>query len=327
MATVTRRECVRADRRTSRGFTLIELLVVIAIIAILIALLLPAVQQAREAARRLQCKNNLKQIGLAIHGYHDTYRRLPPTSCFAPVNQLYSSLGVFVRILPHLDQQTLYSQFNFNIPVHSNVAGFQDMKTYICPSRRAVNAGVFASSYALNRGEWFIWDPNTGNYGTGVFNTNGNLDLASITDGTSQTLGISEVRPRWKLGDGDGNPSTLNVPRPSTPSALSGYVAQFRATHHYWASGTADETGFTTTFEPNDPDDDFISTRENAPTPASGMFAASITYASITSRSDHEGIVHSLLLDGSVRSISENIDLRTWRALGTRSGGEVVGEF
>ncbi|MEI6538493.1 MAG: DUF1559 domain-containing protein, partial [Planctomycetota bacterium] len=98
--------------RKSRGFTLIELLVVIAIIAILISLLLPAVQQAREAARRIQCKNNLKQLGLAIHNYHDVYSCIP----IADVNGSSTAVSAHARLLPYLEQHNLYLLVDFNVP-------------------------------------------------------------------------------------------------------------------------------------------------------------------------------------------------------------------
>ena len=310
-----------------RGFTLIELLVVIAIIAVLIALLLPAVQQAREAARRTQCKNHLKQIGLAIHGYHDAFSKLPPTSCFSPSNQNWGSCGPFVRILPYLDQQPLYATFNFSIMCHLNPGLTVRLPFNVCPSDpigSTPSPNYNAASYAWNQGEWFVWDPMTGQYGTGPFNPNASLDYASVTDGTSSTLAIAEVRVRTIMKDGGGQPSGANVPRPVSEYSLSALPGTTRRSHVNWITGTSDDTGFTTTFEPNGADIDFVSVRENQP--SSGV-VTDITYAAVTARSYHTGIVHALLLDGSVRAFSENIDVRIWRALGSRNGGEIVSDF
>src|SRR5262249_22961329 len=122
-------------RRTVKGFTLIELLVVIAIIAILIALLLPAVQQAREAARRTQCKNNLNQIGLALHNYQSTFTRFPMASGYLTGVPTPDTYSVQARILPYLEQANLFSQVDFALPANSQLAVMkQRIPVYLCPS-------------------------------------------------------------------------------------------------------------------------------------------------------------------------------------------------
>ena len=307
-----------------RGFTLIELLVVIAIIAVLVALLLPAVQQAREAARRVQCKNNMKQIGLALHNYQDSNNKIPLTSVFVPANRAPNNYGhgVLVRLLPFLEQQNTYASFNFDIPLHLNPIIFQPLAVYRCPSEIG---GRYGSSYAVNQGEWFVWNPNTGAYGSGVFNPNANLTFASISDGLSSTLAFAEVREWTAMRDGGSQPAGMNAPRPDNETdllALPGTVV--RRSHVGWANGCVDDTGFTTAIGPNGSKVDFISVRENQNGQA---IVTDITYAAVLSRSYHTGMVHVLLLDGSVRSISENIDVFVWRALGSRAGGEIVGEF
>ena len=222
-ATVSRKPQVQRNRW--RGFTLIELLVVIAIIAILIALLLPAVQQAREAARRTQCKNNLKQIGIALHNYHDVHSCLPPMKTWAagvdcPGGTGWDNLGGFswrVMILPFVEQSTMYNQIDFSTvqsqaactgsgPVWANITN-KVVPGYICPSdstptNRGANAGsnygavVSASAQAsLNFGQGS--GSITGERLAAVFQSNGTgpvkVRLDDIKDGTSNTIAVAEV--------------------------------------------------------------------------------------------------------------------------------------
>lgn len=186
--------------RPRRGFTLIELLVVIAIIAILIALLLPAVQQAREAARRTQCKNHLKQLGIAIHNYHDTHNVFPPGS----VNQTrsttnYTMINAFVFILPYIDQGPLYQQWDFNQPVdhaNNNNAAKAPVSSYFCPSKpRPSTAGgnTAYGDYAVSAGTGQTNSTVAAQW-KGLFNQNSNLKMRDVTDGTSNVFAIGEKR-------------------------------------------------------------------------------------------------------------------------------------
>ncbi len=325
--------------RSKRGFTLIELLVVIAIIAVLVALLLPAVQQAREAARRVQCKNNMKQIGLALHNYHDAFNKLPLANIFSPRNLITGHYGQYWRLLPYFDQQPLQSTFDINLGAAQNPGLAVRIGVLQCPSHPDPSppfqyilfpSDYRGSAYGWNQGDWFIWSPNDGSYGSGISYPNSNLSFSSVTDGQSSTLALAEVRvsPLYG-GTGTGGAS---IPRPNSNAdllALSSTPspANFGRSHSNWVNGFADDTGFTTTFPPNSVATDYHNCRENSPQSLVGAVAGIPTFAAITSRSYHTGMVHALLLDGSVRSVSENIDGNVWRALGSRAGGEIVGEF
>lgn len=319
------------------GFTLIELLVVIAIIAILIALLLPAVQQAREAARRSQCKNNLKQIGLALHNYHDAYGTLPPAMCLTLSGASYGQWGPQARLLPYLDQANLQNLINFSLPYNTQLLAVKTrVPTFMCPSevndRGSVEDGIdqYPLNYAANMGNWMVFNPTNGQAGNGSFGPNSRISMRDFIDGTSNTIGFSEVKafqPNMKEG---GSPTSTAPSQASVVGSWSGGNFSSDNGHTEWVEGRVHQDGFTTTFVPNTKvshvdsgqtyDIDYTSSEE-------GDSTSVITYAAITSRSHHVGIVNSLLMDGSVRTISSNIDLNLWRAIGTRAGGEVVGEF
>ncbi len=336
-----------ASRRN--GFTLIELLIVVAIIAILIALLLPAVQQTREAARRTQCKNHLKQIGLAVHNYASSFDRLPPSMAINPALTNNSSWSVHGRIMPFLDQANAYNRINlqetWSSPTNALIVSGWRVPVYVCPSdakshqaRAASGVNLYATNYGFNFGSWFIYNPATGAGGDGLFSPNVALKLAAITDGTSQTLLASEVKS-WQAYTRNASPPTT-----ATPQSIADVVAAVNVGltdriqvasadgtgHTEWANGHSHHSGFTTTLTPNAKvhwtfsgvvfDADFASRQEGAST-------SQPSYSAVTSRSYHMGMVHSLLADGAVRSISSNIDLGLWRALGTRNGGELIGEF
>ncbi|MEQ9406681.1 MAG: DUF1559 domain-containing protein [Fuerstiella sp.] len=300
--------------RRLRGFTLIELLVVIAIIAILMALLLPAVQSARESARRIQCRNNLKQIGLAIHNYHDVYSVFPN----ANANSTLSGGSLFTSILPMIDQGNGYNLYDFNRnnsdPYNVAVTG-QTIAGYLCPSspmRRPVpgcdmDAGRAPGSYAVNIGTqaynpYWAYIPGTPRPtldGAIVYtdSTSGRTKFRDFTDGTSSTLMIGETAynlPDYRFTSGN-------------------CAGESRYSFTYWSVPYPGSTACTTQygFNPRDVKDD-------------GVYDASWMHSF---RSDHIGGVQFCLADGSVHFISENIDAGVLDGLASRNGGEVVGEF
>jgi prepilin-type N-terminal cleavage/methylation domain-containing protein/prepilin-type processing-associated H-X9-DG protein len=298
-------------RRRHPAFTLIELLVVIAIIAILIGLLLPAVQKVREAAARLQCANNLKQIGLACHSYHDANNGLPPgymaagpyvdgTSDTAP------GWGWAAFLLPYVEQDNLYRQLDFRQLVQNSPAVQTVVKTYLCPSDSppaaafTVSDGFGAplalaapSSYAATVGQDAseVADPT----GDGVFYRNSRTRFTDIIDGTSQTVTAGDRA--WSQTEGiwaGAVPGTVTRPGPRNlwPSA-TGPAPALVLVHNNWVNITTDADGGL---------DDFSS--------------------------NHPGGVNLLFADGSVhfvRSITADGPAhRAFWALGTRAGGEVI---
>jgi prepilin-type N-terminal cleavage/methylation domain-containing protein len=294
-----------------RGFTLVELLVVIAIIGILIALLLPAVQAAREAARRTQCTNNLKQVALAAHNYHDTFQELPRGAegcCYGTWQ---------VRVLQYMEQGNLAEKYLFEPESYQGTLNKANVTTQrigslTCPSDipNAPLSSITAHNYAANYG-------NTG-YARQA-NLNGVVWAGAPFMYNSNALPI-EQRKVGRFGEIiDGLSNTLLF-----AEVLQGQGQDLRG-FTWWG----DASSFTTYLSPNSPLPDRIYSasyckdtsvrKENPPCAVSDgsnptMFAA---------RSRHPGGVEVALADGSVRMINNNISINTWRALGTSRGGEV----
>jgi prepilin-type N-terminal cleavage/methylation domain-containing protein len=333
--------------RSRTAFTLVELLVVITIIGILIALLLPAVQAAREAARRLQCLNNLKQIGVALHNYASANTAFPPSFCIEQGTILGSNNGswsIHGRLLPYMEQDNAYKLVKLDVAWDAQLATnvpTTRMPMYVCPAEandrvRTKNDApyTYPQTYGFNFGTWLVWDPATGRGGDGVFYVNSRVTPGSISDGLSNTLAATEVKAftSYFRNSVDSTPSA-----PSSAADLAAFApgAYFKlgptvnenTGHTEWADGRVHHSGFTTVFTPNahvpylhtdgrSYDIDYNSQQE-------GSSATRPTYAAITARSYHAAIVHTLLMDGSCRPCSNGIDLAVWRALGTRARGEV----
>jgi prepilin-type processing-associated H-X9-DG protein/prepilin-type N-terminal cleavage/methylation domain-containing protein len=335
--------------RTPRlALTLIELLVVIAIIAVLIGLLVPAVQKVRAAAARSQCANNLKQIGLAMHGYMDGNNGLPPNGVYtyngSAVVQT-SPWSAISRILPYIEQENLFRGIDFSTPYSTQPAiTSRRVATYLCPAEiNDKGSGTdpiygnknWTLNYAVNLGTWrvLISKATIMQTGDGAFSPNLGFRPAHFTDGMSNTLALSEVKAYTVKIACSPNTITWRLPPapPCAPADLAAYpLAAFdptKVTHAEWVDGKVHETGFTTVFPPNTLvgysnggttyDVDFVTATE-----------ASLgdTYAAVTSRSYHSGGVNALFMDGSVHFVSNSISQPTWRALGTRAGGEVAGD-
>ena len=187
-------------------------------------------------------------------------------------------------------------------------------------------------TYGFVAGTWLVYDPNTRRGGEGTFTPQFSRRPGELSDGLSNTIGVSEVKAYTPYLRDGGNPNGPNQAAPVDPGAIAGYGGSFKTDsgHTEWVDGRVHQTGVTMTFGPNtfvpyssggvDYDVDFNSSREGATT-------TNVTYAAVTSRSYHTGIVNSLLMDGSVRGVSSNIDLITWRLLGERADGKVIGEF
>ena len=207
-------------RKPRGGFTLVELLVVIAIIGILVALLLPAVQAAREAARRMECGNNLKQLGIAMHNYHDTYKTFPstpgaptsetPTGRF---NQSWLAWSALAKLLPYVEQEPLANRIDWRYrwdsdqggSVNNSVVARSRIETYLCPSDGASNiqytANMGPTSYGFSAGPSSSWDPDQFRPGIAALNTE--IRIRDITDGTSNTLCASELKIGRNTGQWD----------------------------------------------------------------------------------------------------------------------------
>jgi prepilin-type N-terminal cleavage/methylation domain-containing protein/prepilin-type processing-associated H-X9-DG protein len=327
------------------GFTLIELLVVIAIIAILIALLLPAVQAAREAARRAQCTNNLKQIGIAMHTYIESRGVLPIGQGPEPVGAFYG-WSALAMMLPNLEQTAVYASLNFDIPGGSdpttpqNITGqYMKVSVFLCPSdpdRLTTWAGH--NNYVGNNGS----SPGTNGaspsgvicgslmVGPGPYWQSTTVRPQDITDGLSQTAAFSE-RVKGIGTNNDRQPADNLVPSSSvvridnlanqgaetvyslcvasSPAKPGTRLSSLYSFGGFWHIGTMYSARYNHVMPPN------LWSCAGENTDNDGAHTAA---------SRHPGVVNVLFADGSVKAIKQTVNRLVWRALGTRSGGEVV---
>ena len=345
-----------------RGFTLIELLVVIAIIAVLIALLLPAVQAAREAARRMQCVNNLKQIGLAVHNYESTNGTLPPQMSLlfnaAGGVTWKSSWGASSRVVPYLEQSALYAAINYTNKTSdpsNSTAVAQSIKVFLCPSEvapqpfddrqrhdRQVEHLRRVGLRLVRRDVLHLRRPREPD-----------AEPRRRRDEPEPDLRLDHRRPEpdgpRRRGQGvyPGLPRLRHPARaataatPATCPAISDVLASVAAApasgckpttapagtpgggHSHWANGNSFYDGFTTALPPN------TKSPLGGVAPDGDMSSededdGGPTYSVVTSRSYHPGGVNALFGDGSVHFLKNSIHYQTWHALGTVNGGEVV---
>lgn len=329
-----RHEDSKTVRRRCAGFTLIELLVAITIISLLIALLLPAVQQARESARRAACKNNLKQIGLALHNYENSFQRFPiggrAQHVFGP--------SWWVGILPHLEQGPLFSQFDMNAPnngyptltaANGKLVDGVKIGTMLCPSS-PLPTTILVGNYNLTRPSYVgiagatndggFDEPrvsacclpvSTGQISAGGFLIpNACLHLNSLSDGTSNTLAVSEAS-NYAI-DATGNKKDIDGGFPVgwiTGTSASGIPPNYNP-----GFGPACWNITTIRYAPNSRDYNRPGIRDNHG-PNNPLMSA------------HSGGVHCLMADGSVRFVGENIDLLNLKRLARRDDGLTVGDF
>jgi prepilin-type N-terminal cleavage/methylation domain-containing protein/prepilin-type processing-associated H-X9-DG protein len=343
------------------AFTLIELLVVIAIIAILVGLLLPAVQMVRESANRASCQNNMKQLGLALHNYESGYKKIPPAFLgnrypqqfpTPPYVDYFFSWSVFAQLNPFLEQTNIYKAMdlrqpiydplnNFNITQANQFAVGQIVKLFLCPSdmqQPVANPGDYGvdtmgpTNYAVCVGTGTTkGGPPFGSplNSDGMFMGIKALKFADVTDGLSQTACMSESL----LGQGEENVSGPTPPSPGDPKYVYAYVgfgtpindancaaattwngAQRRG--FMWATGEMRCGSYNHYYPPNAPQFDCVN----------NDLTTFTAFAWRTARSNHNGGVNVLLGDGSVRFVTDLIDMTIWRALSTRAGGEAFSD-
>ena len=365
--------------RKNRGFTLIELLVVIAIIAVLIGLLLPAVQSAREAARRIQCVNNMKQIGLAVHNYTDANQAIPPSATIGAVGQIYQDQGVLCRVLPYMEQTAIANSINWNVGVRGDLtsnwsdppmdqdvwagqwgrmnatANITYVQAFLCPSD-SNNGGnntffingarrlISTTDYYWNVGTSLFYNNNKVNGPSyspgatlnGVQVANSTITIASFSDGTSNTVIMSES-VQSKSGqaiDGLGmvyyGPAFNKYAGQPNPDWLAAQDCQTNNTYgqaYYWKGEFALSGGhniYSHTQTPNRRSCYYSGVTNPYPQISSDQDFAGATQTMVAASSYHPGGVNSLFMDGTVRFIKNNISYIPWYALATVAGGEVI---
>ncbi len=343
---------LKSGPKRQRGFTLIELLVVIAIIAVLIALLLPAVQQAREAARRSQCKNNMKQMGLGIHNYESTFIRFPSSGEFTdestnPTVRKFFPVSMFTAILPFIDQANVYNMWNFNVHYTLNqTAASTKIASFVCPSNGVTGPDPLGFGLSDYMPVAYTDIDTNGDRQKNVqgVDISGTLGLCNpiskITDGLTNSIMVIEDsgRPTANGGSYDVTAGPLGGPQ----AANSALLSSAKDTTPYTAGGNfavpgrwADQDGGSGVSGPDvarvgaGPARQKINNNKTGSTTTTGVCPYQFNNCGSNDEpfSLHTGGVHALLGDGSVRFLSDSLDFNTLRKLCNPKDGQPIGEF
>ncbi len=345
----------RSKSNKIQAFTLIELLVVIAIIAVLISLLLPAVQSAREAARRAQCINNLKQIGLACHNYHSSNDSFPLSSApgrdptLPGSSSFWWGPGPLVFSLQYVEGGSLANAFNFNTPcvagcTNATAAGNvtvrdTSMSSYLCPSDPFNSNFRSGTNYYNSVGPQFRWHGGTNGIGVGMFAEGEAISIRQVIDGTSNTIIFSEgligdgsAASRngaevfrdvaWTSGTGGGRGIGADQAMPTGSANLVTYTALCNQISKA-GTGVQDDHGRYWIMARMGLGSTFsMLLPPNSPNADCTFYPAD--NGMYTARSRHPGGVNTLFADGSVKFVKNSVNIATWWALGTKAGGEVI---
>lgn len=318
---------IPGSARPPRGFTLVELLVVIAIIGVMVGLLLPAVQSAREAARRMQCSNNLKQLGLATHNYESTYKRLP-------YGRNAGAISTFAALLGFMEQVQIAELVDFKVPynhINNDLAVKAKVPTFLCPSDPMVEnpLGWGAINYRTNQGTTILWSPISGPSdpnaaippSNGLFFLDSKTRFGDLLDGLSNTAMFSEAG-RGDFSNAVVSRSDTFWPQTNPANADEAYrdceainandlsFQRFSDVGAPWLRGYHSTTTYFHVSPPN---------KRSCMYPPGRIATAAQSY--------HPGGVQVAKADGSATFVSNSIDLAIWRALGTRAGSESMGAF